>query len=273
VQRLRQLGEFALVGSTTGAGGGNCIMTLTFNLEREPFNDLNFRKAFAHAVNRQQIVEQVLFGQGRAASAPISSGITFAHAPGTLSEYDYNPDLAAQLLDEAGLTPGADGMRLTLDIVHFPTFNKYSEVMRQNLAEVGLDLNVRALDRAAAVETIFTNRDFDTNLISYCNGLDPDIGVRRMYVSNNIGDIPFSNGAAYVNEEIDELFAEAGATADTAERSQLYQEIQETLAEDLPYWWLVETPFITGYSSDFNDFAVWTGQFAERAWLEQSSGE
>lgn len=273
VQRLRRLGQFTLVGSTTGAGGGNCIMTVTFNLEREPFNNLNFRKAFAHAVNRQQIVEQVLFGQGRAASAPISSGITFAHAPGALSEYDYNPEVAAQLLDEAGLTPGADGMRLTFDIVHFPTFNKYSEVMKQNLVEVGLDLNVRALDRAAAVETIFTNRDFDTNLISYCNGLDPDIGVRRMYVSNNIGDIPFSNGAAYVNEQVDELFAEAGATADTPTRSELYRDIQGILAEDLPYWWLVETPFTTGYSSNFNDFAVWTGQFAERAWLEPSSGE
>lgn len=273
VQRLRQLGEFTLVGSTTGPGGGNCIMTITFNLEREPFNNLNFRKAFAHAINRGQIVEQVLFGQGRVASAPISSGIPFAHSAGTLSEYDYNPEVAAQLLDEAGLTPGADGMRLTFDIVHFPTFNKYSEVMKQNLAEVGLDLNVRALDRAAAVETIFTNRDFDTNLISYCNGLDPDIGVRRMYVSNNIGDIPFSNGAAYVNEQVDELFAEAGATADTAKRSELYREVQGILAEDLPYWWLVETPFITGYSNKFNDFAVWTGQFAERAWLEQPSGE
>lgn len=269
VQRIRGLGEFELVGSSTGPGGGNCIMTITFNLERELFQDLNVRQAFAQAIDRNQILEQVLFGQGRVTSAPISSGIPFAHAAGVLNQYNYDPETAAALLDEAGYPVGDDGTRFTIDIVHFPTFNKYSEVMKQNLAEIGVNLEVRPLDRAAAVEIIFTNRDFDTNLISYCNGLDPDIGVRRMYVSNNIGDIPFSNGAAYVNETVDELFATAGASTDTAERSELYRDVQQILAEDLPYWWLVETRFVSGYNNNFNDFAVWTGQFAERAWLEQ----
>ena len=269
VQRLRRLGEFAIVGSSTGPGGGNCIMTLTFNLERELFQDLRVRQAIAHAINRPQILEQVIFGEGRVAGAPISSGIPWAHAAGVLGEYDYDPDQAAQLLDEAGFTPAAGGTRFTMDIIHFPTFNKYSEVMRQNLAEIGVELNVRPLDRAAAVETIFGQRDFDTNLISYCNGTDPDIGVRRMYVSNNIGDIPFSNGAAYRNENMDELFAAGGATANTAQRSEIYREIQEILAQELPYWWLVETRFTSGYANTFNDFAPWTGQFAERAWLEQ----
>lgn len=269
IQRLRGLGEFTLVGSSTGPGGGNCIMTLTFNLERDPFQHLSVRQAIAHAIDRQQILEQVIFGEGRVARAPISSGIPWAHAAGVLNEYDYNPATAAELLDGAGYAPGPDGTRFTIDIVHFPTFNKYSEVMKQNLAEVGIALNVRALDRAAAVETIFTNRDFDTNLISYCNGTDPDIGVRRMYVSNNIGNIPFSNGATYRNDQIDALFAEGGATANPTERSRIYREAEQILAQDLPYWWLVETRFTSGYKNTFNDFAPWTGQFAERAWLEQ----
>lgn len=269
VDRLRSLGDFTVVGSTTGAGGGNCIMTITFNLEREVFQDLRVRQAFAHAVNRQQILEQVIFNQGRVAGAPISSGIPWAHAYGALNAYNYDPEQAKELLDAAGYQPGADGTRFTIDIVHFPAFNKYSEVMKQNLAEVGINLNVRPLDREAAVDTIFNQRDFDTNLISYCNGLDPDIGVRRMYVSDNIGNIPFSNGATYRNERVDELFATAGATADLSRRTQMYREIQEILAEDLPYWWLVETDFASAYRNTFNDFSVWTGQFAERAWLQQ----
>ena len=267
VQRIRSLG-FTIVGSSTGAGGGNCIMTITFNLERELFQDLQVRQAIAHAINREQILEQVDFGQGRVPSAPISSGIPFAHAAGALSQYDYNPDEAAQLLDQAGYPVGDDGTRFKMDIIHFPQFSKYSEVIKQNLAEIGVDLNIRPLDRAAAISTIFGERDFDTNLISYCNGLDPDIGVRRMYVSNNIGDIPFSNGAAYVNEQVDELFAAAGASADRGERSQLYRDVQQILAQDLPYWWLIESRFNTAYNSNFNDFSVWTGQFAERAWQE-----
>jgi peptide/nickel transport system substrate-binding protein len=269
VERLRGLGNFTLTSATTGPGGGNCIMTVTFNLERPVFQDLQIRQAFAHAVNRQQIVEQVIFNQGRVADAPISSGIPWAHADGVLDQYNYDPQQAIELLDAAGYTAGADGSRFTIDIVHFPDFNKYSEVMKQNLAEVGINLNVRPLDREATVDTIFNQRDFDTNLISYCNGLDPDIGVRRMYVSDNIGNIPFSNGATYRNEQIDELFAAAGATANTAQRTQLYREIQEILAQDLPYWWLVETDFVSAHRDTFHDFANWTGQFAERAWVEQ----
>ena len=141
--------------------------------------------------------------------------------------------------------------------------------MKQNLAEIGVNLNARPLDRAATVDTVFNLRDFDTTLISYCNGTDPDIGVRRMYVSNNIGNIPFSNAATYRNDRIDELFTSAGATAITTERSVLYKEAQEILAQDLPYWWLVETRGVTAYRGAFNDFSPWTGQFAERAWLEQ----
>lgn len=269
VARLRGLGQFRLVGSTTGPGGGNCIMTVVFNLERELFQDLRVRQAFAHAVNRPQMVEQVLFGQGRVAAAPISGGIPWAHAAGALAVFDYNPDRAAALLAEAGYPPDAEGNRLSFDIVHFPAFNKYSEVMKQNLADIGVNLGIRPLDREATVDTVFYQRDFDTGLISYCNGLDPDIGVRRMYVSSNIGNIPFSNGAAYRNERVDELFAAAGATADAAERSEMYREIQQIVAEELPYWWLVESRSVTAFNDSFHDFAPWAGQFAERAWLEQ----
>ncbi len=269
VERLRGLNRFRLVGTSTGPGGGNCIMTLVFNLEREPFQDLRVRQAIAHAVNRPQMVEQILFGQGRAAGAPISSGIPWAHAAGSLAAYDYNPERAAALLDEAGYTPGADGTRFSFDIVHFPAFNKYGEVMKQNLAEIGVNLEIRPLDREATVDTVYNQRDFDTSLISYCNGLDPDIGVRRMYVSDNIGNIPFSNGAAYRSDRVDDLFASAGATADPTERAAMYREMQEIVARELPYWWLVETRSVTAFSNTLHDFAPWTGQFAERAWLEQ----
>ena len=150
-------------------------------------------------------------------------------------------------------------------MVHFPTFNKYAEVMKQDLAKVGIDLISRPLDRAAAVDAIFTQRDFDTNLISYCNGTDPDIGVKRMYVSSNIGPIPFSNAAAYRNERIDQLFDAAGKTSVREKRREAYREAQEILGQDLPYWWLVETTFVSGYKDSLEGFRPWTGQFAEHA--------
>lgn len=264
VERLREQGDIALVDSSTGPGGGNCIITMSFNLERELLQSSEVRQAIAHAIDRDRIVSQVQFDLGRVAKAPISSAIGWAHGEGSLSAYSYDPAKSGALLDAAGKTSG-DGARFAINIVHFPRFSKYAEVMKQDLAKVGIELISRPLDRAAAVDAIFKQRDFDTNLISYCNGLDPDIGVKRMYVSNNIGPIPFSNASAYRNDRVDELFDAAGKTSERDARQSLYQEAQQNLAEDLPYWWLVESTFVTGYRDTLEGFRPWTGQFAEAA--------
>ena len=264
VARLQESPETEVLSVSAGPGGGICIMTLTFNLERELFEDVRVRRAIAHAIDREQLLNQVIFGQGRVADAPISSGIAWAHLEEGPS-YPYDPAQAEALLDEAGFPEGDDGVRFTIDFVHFPTFSKYGEVMRQQLAEVGIDLALRPLERDAAVEAIFNERDFDTNIISYCNNTDPEIGVRRMYVSTNIGPIPFSNGAAYVNPVVDELFEAAAATADLEERGEIYAEIQRILLEDLPYWWLLETDFSVGVNANCEGLQAWSGNFAETA--------
>jgi peptide/nickel transport system substrate-binding protein len=262
---LRRDPKIKLDQVTAGPGGGNCIMTVGFNLERKALADIRVRRAFALAVDRDRLRSDVIFDQGRVADAPISSGIGFAHAAGALAPFKRDPAAANKLLDEAGLVLGEDGVRLKFDMVHFPQFSRYSEAMRQDLAEIGVRLVPRPLDRAATIEAVFTARDFDTTLISYCNGLDPEIGVRRMYVSSNIGKVPFSNAAAYRNPEVDRLFDEAAALSEPAARGEAYRRIQEILTRDLPYWWLVETDFTVANRVGFGGFEPWRGQFAERA--------
>lgn len=268
VERMRSRQDIVVAQSAFGPGGGNCIMTLAFNLERKSVGDIRVRQAIAYAIDRAQMLRLVLFGLGKVSGAPISSGLPWAHAPGTLASYA-TPDvrLSAELLDAAGLKADAQGMRLAIDMPHFPTFSRYGELIRQNLARAGIRVNQRVLDRAAFVDAVFGKRDFDVTPISYCNGADPDSGVRRMYVSDNIGNVPFSNAAAYRNPEVDRLFAAAGASPDVAERSRSYALIQEAVARDLPYWWLVETVVMSAWRSNLAGFRPWTGQFAERAFV------
>lgn len=264
VQRLKDRG-LRLMDTYGGAGGANCIMTLSFNLQRDRLANVKVRQALVAAIDRRQMLDLVIFGQGRVASAPISSGIRWAHLPGALDGYRSDPKEANQLLDEAGLARGADGHRLSLDIVHFPAFARYSELMRQQLAAAGVSLKARMQDPAAFVTTVFTQRDFDLALISYCNGADPEIGVTRMYVSSSIGTVPFSNAAAYRSPEIDGLFVKAAGTVDQTVRTQAYHAIQRRVAADLPYWWLVETDFTVAHRDTFQGFTPWSGQFGERA--------
>jgi peptide/nickel transport system substrate-binding protein len=265
LQRLRDQ-PVQRVDTQATSGGANCVMTIAFNLERPRLADPRLRRAFAQAIDREQILRLVVFGQGRVAAAPISSGIAWAHLPGALSGYRLDPAAANRLLDEAGLARGADGVRATLDMLHFPVFARYSELMRQQLAAVGIALRVRTMDPAAFAQAVFTQRDFDLALISYCNGADPEIGVRRMVHSSAVGPVPFSNAAAFRDAEIDRLFDLGGSATEQAARGEAYRAAQRRLAELLPYWWLVETDFTAAWRNDFADFAPWSGQFAETAW-------
>ncbi|HKH50645.1 MAG TPA: hypothetical protein VKA77_02390, partial [Mycobacterium sp.] len=114
----------------------------------------------------------------------------------------------------------------------------------------------------------FSNRDFDTNIISYCNGADPEIGVKRMYVSSSIGPVPFSNAAGYRNPDVDRLFDESRITVKGDARTPIYRQIQEQLVRDLPYLWIVETDSVRAFSRNCSGFSP-SGHFAAAAFCRQ----
>jgi peptide/nickel transport system substrate-binding protein len=276
LERLAADGNVEFLETNINPGGANCIMTVSLNLELPMWQDVNVRRAIAHALDRDQFLERVIFGQGRVADAPISSGIPFAHADG-LDLPAFDREEAERLLEEAGWARDGDGIReaqgvdgvddgtpLAFDFLHFPGFSQYGELLRAQLREIGADVELRALEPPVFAPTVFVERDFDTNIVSYCNGTDPEIGVRRMYDSANIRPIPFSNSSAYVNEDVDRLFDEAQRTVDRDARGELYREIQEILVEELPYIWIVETSATRAYRAECEGFKPFN-HFAEEA--------
>jgi peptide/nickel transport system substrate-binding protein len=279
--RLKADARMRMAQTSYHPGGSNCIMTVSFNLDRPALKDVRVRRAIAHALDRDAFLRQVIFGEGKVAAAPISSEIAWAHAAGVRM-----PSLdraeAERLLDAAGwkkeregvrvargVAGVPDGTRLTVDFLHFPTFSKYGELMRQQLAAVGIDVTLRPLEPAVFAPTVFKDRNFDTNVISYCNGPDPEVGVRRMYHSSQIGPAPFTNAAGYRNERVDLLFDQASRTVDGARRGEIYRQVQEILVQELPYAWLVETPTTRAWAARCGGFRAWTGLFAEAAYCKR----
>jgi peptide/nickel transport system substrate-binding protein len=265
--RLQASGNVTLAASGAGSGGSFCINTLIYNLSRPPLDKVGVRQALAHAIDRQQILEQVNFGQGRVAVSAIASTIPWAHNP-NVTKYPLDRAQAERLLDSSGAPKTADGTRFSVEFVHATSFAKVGELMKEHLAPLGIDLKLSALEVNAANDRTFIRKDFDIGIASYCNGPDPEIGVRRVYVSSNIGPILFSNGAGYRNARVDELFDKAAASVDRAERGKLYGEIQEILAKDVPYWWLVETEGQRAWTKALRGITYWSGNLAEGAWRD-----
>ena len=260
----------ALVKAPAGPGGSFCIDTMIFNMRKAPFNKLEVRQAFAYGINRQQILEQVQFNQGRIATGPIASSMSWAYNPNVM-KYAFDQTKAADLLDTAGYPKGTDGKRLSVVFVNATSFAKTAEVVRENMGRIGVDVQLATLEVNAANDRMFTKNDFDIGIGSYCNGPDPEIGVTRAYVSSNIKvGVPFSNGAAYSNPQVDDLFAKAASTIDVAERAKLYGQIQDILVKDVPYWWTIETELFRAQRVEVHDLRIWAGDLLERAWTTRT---
>ncbi len=266
VERLKAMPELVVVPGYGGSGGSFCQITLIPNMTRPPFDTPEVRQAFYHALDRQLILDRVYFGQGAVSTGPISSQVEWAYSPAVLP-YPHDPARAEKLLDAAGYPRDAAGNRLTVVFTHPSSFARLGEVLREQLKTVGVTLELEAMDMPAAVDKVFVQKDFELGVASYCNGSDPEIGVRRVYVSSNIGPIPFSNGAGYVNPEVDKLFDEAAALTDRAERAAIYAVLQRQIVDDLPYFWLVDSAGYRAYRATFDGFRVSAGPFLEEAHL------
>lgn len=267
-KRLRADRRFTVLQTPGYSGGSNCVITVAFNLDRPMFQDVRFRKAIAHAIDRPMFLERVLFGEGRAAEAPISSGIGFAHAPDVgLASLD--TARAARILDSLGWRRSGlpirsatgvrglpDGTSLAIGFTVMPSQAPYGDLLRAQLRAIGVDIKVQPLEPSVFSQTVFKDRNFDMAIISYCNGTDPEIGVRRQYVSSSIGPVPFSNAAGYRNPVMDSLFDRAAAELNVASRRRIYREIQRIAVRDQPYVWLVETLNTRAWNARCRGFGI-----------------
>ncbi|MFN2511500.1 MAG: ABC transporter substrate-binding protein [Pyrinomonadaceae bacterium] len=255
--------------TTKGREGFAGVETFIPNLTRAPLSDLRIRKAIAHAIDKQFLVDKLLFGQGIAATGPVSHMLAWAYNP-NVEKYEHNSVLANQMLDEAGQRRGPDGRRFHLKFVHAASYAKVAEALRDQLREVGIAVDLQLMEFAAAVDAVYIKKDFDLGFASFENGPDPDVGVKRTVVSSNIGPIPFSNGAGYRNPRVDELFASAASELDQQKRAAYYFEAQDILVKDLPYFWLYEPNSSAAYRAGLQGMYEWSAKsnvyFAQDAW-------
>ena len=240
---------------------------LDMNLDHEFLKDIRVRKAIAHSIDRKAIVDRVLGGKVPLLHSWIMPDTPY-YEPG-VTRYEYNRDLARQLLAEAGFKAGPDGimakdgkpLRLLLQTT---AGNKARElttqVIQQHLKEIGIAVDLDYLPAknlfAAEGKGPITGRTFQMVLFAFTTGDDP--GGMESYHSSNIpserNQYSGQNISGWRNAKADELLVKATSSLSEKERKAAYSELQKLFAEDLPSLPMYQYPIITVAKASLKNF-------------------
>lgn len=212
---------------------------LGFNMDPEKsplFVDIPVRQAMMHALDRELVAEEILMGYSIRADGtqtPLSS----AYAPEqTTTVYDYDPDKARQLLDEAGWVAGddgireKDGVRFSFELLYEQGQQAYAQMVpyfQQAWGEIGIEMSpieqpiTTLLDSANA-------RSFQALLLNFVWFVDGDQG--SLFRCDALPPNGF-NQVGYCNPEFDRLNDEQLLELDVERRNQLLIE-QSNIAND-----------------------------------------
>jgi peptide/nickel transport system substrate-binding protein len=198
-----------LVGSSEGE------TILAINNLMEPFTDVRVRKAVAHAIDRQAIIDGAMFGLG----TPI--GTHFApHNPDYVdltSNSQYDPELAKSLLTEAGYP---DGFTTTLKLPPPSYARRGGEIIASQLRAVGIQTEISNLEWAQWLEQVFRGKDFGLTIVSHTEPFDIGIYARPEYYFQ------------YDNADFQSLIKDLTAETDPAKRSELIAMAQTIISSD-----------------------------------------
>ena len=220
------------------------IIYIAYNLDRPLFQDKRVRQALSHGVDRQGILDSVLFGEGDLVDSaiPFQSWARSDNVP----TFRFDLDKARKLLTEAGWTAGPDGILQKNDSrFAFSLSIQAGDQRRLGVATIaqdawrklGLQVQIEQLEAAALTAKYLQAHDFDA-VIGGGLGftIDPDqtrFWSAREYPSG-------ANFVHYVNPTVDKLLDEARTVpgCDPAARKVLYQQFQQLVAEDQPWTFL-----------------------------------
>ncbi len=204
---------------------------LLFDTYNPPFNDLNVRKAFAHAVDRESIVASVLGEvKGLAAYAFLMPGFPSSSAKGELNEYqNYDCDLAKQHLSDAGFADGAGFPAQELWLRNEgPAMQAVFQATAASIAEcLGVQIEVSNKDGKVYMDALNADpTQLTFGAVSY--------GMDYLDPSNMLGIWVSTGRHSWKNDEFDALISEATPlVGDPALRDQMFRDAEKILVDDV----------------------------------------
>lgn len=139
------------------------VLSLNMNIENEILSDVRVRQAVNYAINRDNIIQGALEGQGTAANSPVPP--TCDGYSEDVKGYEYDPDKARELLKEAGYE---DGLSFTIKIKEDSKNQKVAQVIQSDLKAVGIDVEIQILEAGAYTTDVYSNGDYEMTISAWC---------------------------------------------------------------------------------------------------------
>ena len=248
---------------------GTGIWFLAFNLEKPIVNNVKVRQALSYAIDKQEVVEAVIYGLGTACPYMLPPAQWEQWLNPDLNPYEYNTTKAEQLLDDAGYPRGPNGIRFSITDMHWnyaPMPDLYT-ILAEQLSEIGVELLPQELERATWNEKM-ANGEFVTIQSDGWVLFDPS-GLDSRWHSSMI---PRLNLHWYNNSVVDELLEKGNVEMDIDKRKEIYYEVQEILQNDagqisLYVSWDIRLSQKVVHGVSFDEALVVGGPWS-KAWLE-----
>ena len=215
---------------------GSNVQYLGFNCEIDPTKNVKVRQAISYAVNREKIISDLLFNQAKIAHS-ILPPESWAYNAGT--QYDYNPDKAKQLLDEAGFKDtNGDGTRdmpkITFKISQGAS-SQYATLIQSQLTEIGIPVQLESLEFATMLDQVKKGQ-YQMNTGRWVGGNQDPLFLRNLFASSEIptNERTGFNRSRYGNPQVDELLNSAFNETDRARAKEYYVKAQQIISDEVP---------------------------------------
>jgi peptide/nickel transport system substrate-binding protein len=244
-----------------------------WNQRRPFFTDSRVRKAMTMLVERDSILQNVLYNRGR-----VVSGNFFCDSPDydrTIEPWPYDPIKAAILLDEAGwVDSDGDGIRdrdgvpfqFELTLTAGSRFGeKVATIFQEALKGVGIQMDIRSLDWSL-FNQLLDDRSFDAVLMGWSLPVEAD----PYQVWHSSQTEKGSNFIGFVNREADLIIEEARATFEKGKRIALYKRFHRIMHEEQPYTFLFVNESLIAVDKRFQDVKIYPlGLNPAEWWVEE----
>jgi len=238
---------------------GTAYQYLGLNFRDPRLRDSRVREALSLAIDRDDIIRHKMLGYAQPATSLLSPKNYF-HNPDVKPD-PYDPERARKLLKEAG----AENLVLELKTSTDRDAVSNALVIRNHLARVGVDLQIRSLEFPTFYAEI-QKGNFQIFSLRWTAVIEPAL-LNRVFHSREVP--PGRNRGYYANKEVDAVLDQAAFEVNLAKRRALYFRVQELLAKDRPYISLWYPDNVVVATSALRDFrlpptASWSALFNAR---------